>query len=231
MTGWDELAGWWVSGYTDGADTEYEEHLIPILAAEMANCARVVDIGCGDGQIARRLAADGVEAIGVEPSVEMLAVARRRAGEVRYVRGSVDALPLAAASCDGVMLCLVLEHVDDLTAAVAEVGRVLAPAGRCGVFLNHPVTQAPGSGLIEDHIADPPERYWRLGPYLVESVDDEVLERDVVVRFHHRPLSRYVNTFAEHDLLLERMVEPAPLTSDAIAAAVPRSIYLRFRKS
>ena len=231
MSEWESLAEWWLAGYTAGADREYEEQLLPILEAEMAGCRRVVDVGCGDGQVARRIAPHGGVVIGMDPTASLLEAARQRGGGPSYGRGLAAALPVRDGSCDGAVLCLVLEHVDDLRAVVAEVARGLAPGGRCGVVLNHPVTQAPGSGLVEDHISDPPERYWQLGPYLVESVDDEELARDVVVRFHHRRLSTYVNTFAEHAMPLERMIEPAPLTPDASAAAVPRSIYLRFRKS
>ena len=231
MSEWDALAAWWLSGYTAGADREYEEQLLPLLGAEMAGCRQVLDIGCGDGQVARRIAPHGAGVIGIDPTMRLLETAAQRGGGPSYERGVASALPVRSESCDGVVLCLVLEHIDDLDGTVAEVARVLTPHGRCGVFLNHPVTQAPGSGLIEDHLADPPERYWRIGPYLVESVDDELLERDVVVRFHHRRLSTYLNVFAEHGMLLERMVEPAPLTADALAASVPRSIYLRLRKS
>ena len=57
---------------------------------------------------------------------------------------------------------------------------------------------------------EPPEQYWRIGPYLVEAETIEEVEKDVHIRFVHRPLSRYVNALAEHGLLIERMVEPAP---------------------
>jgi len=228
---WEGLAAWWTEHYTGGADREYEEQLIPLLAAELGGCSTVVDIGCGDGQVARAIAAGGATVIGVDPTVGLLATAASRGGGVHYSFGTADALPLAASSCDGAVLCLVLEHLDDLAAAVAEVGRVVRPGGRCGVLLNHPVTQSPGSGLIEDHLVEPPERFWRIGAYLVSSSDDEQVARGVTIRFHHRPLSAYVNAFAAADLLVERMLEPAPLTDDAVAAAVPRSIYLRLRKS
>ena len=57
---------------------------------------------------------------------------------------------------------------------------------------------------------DPPEQYWRIGPYLVEDETIEEVEKGVFIRFIHRPLSRYVNALADHGLLLERMDEPAP---------------------
>jgi hypothetical protein len=70
--------------------------------------------------------------------------------------------------------------------------------------------QTPDSGWIDDHVLDPPEQYWRLGPYLVEASTMEEVQKDVFIRFVHRPLSRYVNTLADHGLVIERMLEPPP---------------------
>ncbi len=130
------------------------------------------------------------------------------------------------------------EHIDDVDAAIAEVARVLAPGGRFCFFLNHPLLQTPGSGWIDDQVLDPPEQYWRIGPYLPEAVTIEEVELGVHIRFVHRPLSRYVNALADHGLLLERMVEPAPppgflalAPEYAEAATVPRLLYLRCRRT
>ena len=49
------------------------------------------------------------------------------------------------------------------------------PGGRFVFFLNHPLLQTPGSGWIDDQVLDPPEQYWRIGPYLQEeAVVEEV---------------------------------------------------------
>src|SRR5690606_26017587 len=88
--------------------------------------------------------------------------------------------------------------------------RVLVGGGRFLFFLNHPLLQTPNSGWIDDQILDPPEQYWRIGPYLEESFTIEEVEKDVFIPFIHRPLSRYVNALADNGLLLSRMLEPAP---------------------
>ncbi len=95
------------------------------------------------------------------------------------------------------MACLVFEHIHEVDAAIAEVGRVLRPGGRFCFFLNHPLLQTPGSGWIDDQVLDPPEQYWRIGPYLVEDETIEEVEKGVFIPFIHRPLSRYVNAMAE----------------------------------
>ncbi|MCB1251528.1 MAG: methyltransferase domain-containing protein, partial [Acidimicrobiales bacterium] len=155
-----------------------------------------------------------------------------------YARAGAEALPFADGAFDAVNVTLVLEHLDDLDAAVAEIARVLAPGGHLVLQLNHPCFQTPASGWIDDQFIDPPEQYWRIGPYLPEAVTVEEVAKDVHVRFVHRPLARYLNALVAAGLLVERMVEPAPppgflaqAPEYTDAATVPRLLALRCRKT
>lgn len=235
---WEDHAQWWIDGFTDGADPEYDEQVLPLAAAELEGFERIVDVGCGDGQIARVLAAAGVSVTGVDPTSNQITVAQQRGGGPSYLRAGADGLPFVDASFDAAVACLVFEHIDDVDAAIAEIARVVRPGGRFSFFLNHPLLQTPGSGWIDDHMGDVPEQYWRIGPYLVEQDTVEQVERGVFIRFVHRPLSRYVNALVEHGLVLERMVEPRPpdgflarAAEYEAAAAIPRLLYLRLRRT
>jgi SAM-dependent methyltransferase len=232
---WEEHARWWQEGFTEGADPEYEEQILPMAAEHLAGATDVLDVGTGEGQVARLAASAAVGArrvVGVDPSWAQLAVARQRAGGPNYTRAAAGALPFLAGAFDAVVACLVFEHIDDADAALAEVGRVLRPGGRFLFFLNHPLLQAPGSGWIDDHILA--EQYWRIGPYLVEDRSMEEVEKSVFLPFVHRPLSRYVNAMARCGLLINHMEEPAPpagFLSRAAeyteAATIPRLLMLR----
>ena len=235
---WEEHAGWWQEGFTDGADPEYEEQILPLAAQHLAGATAVLDIGAGEGQVARLAAAQaGVSrVVGVDPSWAQLAVARRRGGGVSYTRAGAAALPFGDGAFDAVIACLVFEHIDDADTALAEVGRVLRPGGRFLFFLNHPLLQAPGSGWIDDTILE--EQYWRIGPYLVEDKALEEVEKDVFLPFVHRPLSRYVNAMADAGMFVRRMEEPAPPPGFLAraqeyrdAATIPRLLFLLAERS
>ena len=129
----------------------------------------MLDVGCGEGQIARLAVADmrASLAVGVDPTRRRSSRRMQRGGGAQYARGAAEPLPFPDGSFDAVVACLVFEHIDDAAAAIDEVARVLAPGGRFCFFLNHPLLQTPGSGWIVD--VDLDEQYWRIGPYLVED--------------------------------------------------------------
>ena len=235
---WERHAGWWQEGFTAGADPEYEEQIIPLAAAWLAGAGHVLDVGCGEGQVARLASDLGARAVGVDPTSAQLAVAAERAGGPTYARAAAGALPFADGTFDAVVACLVFEHIRDVDDAIAEVARVLIPKGRFAFFLNHPLLQTPSSGWIDDQILDPPEQYWRIGPYLVEDETLEEVEKGVFIPFIHRPLSRYVNAMAANGLTIVRMEEPAPppgflaLAAEYQAAAtIPRLLLLVAEKA
>lgn len=231
-TAWESNARWWQDGFTEGADPEYEEQIVPLAREWLAGFERVIDIGCGEGQISRALARQGAGFVcGVDPTVAQLDRARQLGGAPRYVRAAAERLPLADDRFDAVLACLVFEHLPEHVPAIAEVARVLRPGGRFVLFLNHPLLQCPGSGWVIDHILD--EEYWRVGAYLVPEVTMEELAPGVVLPFVHRPLADYVNALAARGLHLVHMAEPAPppgflarAPEYAGAATIPRLLLL-----
>ena len=231
---WEQHAGWWQEGFTDGADAEYDQQIIPLATALLAGYDRVLDVGAGEGQLSRAAVAGGSSlVVGVDPTDAQIVEATRRGGGPRFLRSMADGLPFSDRSFDAVVACLVFEHIEAVDEAVAEVARVLVDGGRFAFFLNHPLIQTPGSGWVDDQIMEPPEQYWRIGPYLVESIESEEVAKEVFLPFVHRPVSRYVNTMADHGLVLRRMHEPAPpegflkrAAEYRQAATIPRLLVL-----
>jgi SAM-dependent methyltransferase len=232
---WERNASWWQAGFTAGADPEYEEQILPLAAQHLTGTRRVLDVGCGEGQVARLAVARGADVVGIDPTAAQLEAAQERGGGPSYALASADRLPFQSGTFDCVVACLVFEHIEAVDDALGEVSRVLAPGGRFLFFLNHPLLQTPGSGWIDDRILD--EQYWRIGPYLVEDTSLEEVEKDVFIPFVHRPLSRYVNGCSANGMLVTTMLEPAPPSGflDRAeeyrdAATIPRLLFLRCEK-
>ena len=93
----------------------------------------VGDLGCGTGQVAYAPAPCVARVIAVDRSGELLQAARRRVRDMPSVevkRGELEALPIADGELDAATLLLVLHHLSDPPAVLAEAARALKPGGR-----------------------------------------------------------------------------------------------------
>lgn len=111
-------------------------HRTLIDQAGLTAGARVLEIGCGTGNLVLRAkrAQPGVEFVGSDPDPLALARARRKAGGragIRFEQGYAQQLPYPDGDFDRVLSSLMLHHLDRDTkvAAAAEVFRVLRPGG------------------------------------------------------------------------------------------------------
>lgn len=102
--------------------------------------ALILELGCGPGFYARRLAArfDDLQVVGVDRSLAQLERARTRAARAaldncRFDQGDAAALPYPDGRAQAVVLSRLLAVVEDREQVLAEVHRVLSPGGRCFV--------------------------------------------------------------------------------------------------
>ena len=153
-------------------DPSYE--LIEALAREGAlQGRRILDLGCGTGRVAAALAERyGATVTGVDPSPEMLEVARSRApeGVVALERGTAEDIPFADASFERAIMQLVV-HLVDRPRTFAELYRVLVPGGRLVISTVNPaaVERIWLSKLFPSYAAIDRKRFPALG-----SLSDEL---------------------------------------------------------
>lgn len=111
---------------------------------------RVVDVGCGSGELVRWLREQGAEAIGVECGEIMLRLAREADPEhpEAYLEGVGQDLPLGDESADAVTMSFSLHHVPEeaMLDALREARRVLRPGGT--LYVAEPLSMGPGNEVV-----------------------------------------------------------------------------------
>lgn len=112
------------------ADENWAELLEVLIECGDLLGRRVLEVGCGTGRVAAALAERGARVWGVEPSEEMLVVARETVGPaVGLKRASAESLPFKDGWFERAVLRLVV-HLVDRKRTFAELARVLVPSGR-----------------------------------------------------------------------------------------------------
>jgi SAM-dependent methyltransferase len=133
------------------------------VAAVAPDGARVLEVGCGPGHLATRLAHHGFDVTGLDLDPAMIARARAntsRAGNrggrrPSFLVGDVAALAFPDRSFDLVISTLSMHHWTDPTAGLAEIGRVLRPGARALIWDFRPGVRPHLFGPRHLHIPDP----------------------------------------------------------------------------
>jgi malonyl-CoA O-methyltransferase len=123
-----------------------EERHIPALLGNVAGLA-VADIGCGTGRHTIPLAAADAKVTALDFSEGMLERARAKPGAeaVTFIRHDLtQRFPLESDSFDGVICCLVLDHIADLKRFFGELGRICKPEGFIVISVMHPAMMLRG---------------------------------------------------------------------------------------
>lgn len=125
-------ASWFESAIGRQVWADEEHALLSVL--EPSTGWRVLDAGCGDGRFATALAPRVQRVTGIDLSEDMLRSAARRAGNAGVVidlaRADIGSLPFATGHFDAVTAVTVLCFVQNPSAVVAELARVVRPGGR-----------------------------------------------------------------------------------------------------
>jgi len=205
---WEENAAAWVAwARAPGHDSYWQFHRDLFLELVPEPEGRTLDIGCGEGRLARDLAARGHDVVGIDASPTMIAAARGAAPEMELHVTDAAALPFEDASFGLVVAFMSLQDVDDLTGAIGEAARVLASGGRLCLAIVHPLNSAGG---WTERRADSP--FVIEGSYLDEFVytDDLSPRNGLTMRFvsRHAPIERYIGELSANGLLVERLREP-----------------------
>jgi SAM-dependent methyltransferase len=117
----------------------FEEALALLVREGDLSGRRVLDLGCGTGRFAAALSErHRCAVVGVDPSPEMLAVARKREGAVTWLQGRAEAIPLEDSAVERAFVQTVVHLIEDRPAACAELRRVVEPEGAVAILTIDP---------------------------------------------------------------------------------------------
>jgi len=163
--------------------------LLDAFGTEVRGKGRVVDLGCGPGQVARYLHERGVETIGIDLSPATVRVARRLSPDLAFETGSMLALEMGDASLAGIVAFYAIVNLtpDQVRRALREMRRVLRP-------------DAPL--LLSFHLGDERRHF------------DELLGIKIALDFYFFPRSFVEQALTEAGLVLEMWLERRPYPTE-----------------
>jgi SAM-dependent methyltransferase len=209
---WEAEAGRWAAWAREPGHDAYWYYRDAFFALVPPPGRATLEVGCGEGRVARDLAAQGHRVTGIDVTRALALLAAEAGAGPTYVLADGAALPFESATFDLVVAYNSLMDVDDMPAVVQEIGRVLVPGGRLCVCITHPLVDAghftardPGAAFVIET------------SYLAQRPYEGTFERDglrITFKGWCYPFSTYSRVLEASGFLVEALREPEP-SSDA----------------
>jgi SAM-dependent methyltransferase len=198
---WEAIAERWVGLVRCEGQEPAPDNWEPFLRLLPAPGRLTVDVGCGEGRIARQLRQLGHRVIAIDSSPTMIQLAREADPDGDYRVADASALPVDSGAADLVVAFMSLQDMDEHVAVTCEASRVLARGGVLCLALIHPFWSG---GRFEPH---DPEATFRSEDSYFEMIPH--LRPVLKVPSVHRPLEAYMMALEEAGLLVEALRELA----------------------
>ncbi|MGA2528846.1 MAG: class I SAM-dependent methyltransferase [Acidimicrobiales bacterium] len=201
---YDAMAGEYVADNAESPYNAFYERPATMALLGEVRGLRVLDAGCGDGQLSSWMADGGALVTALDVSPVMADLARERLGGRAEVLVADISQPLPFARSgefDLVVASLVMHYVLDWQGVLGEFRRVLSPQGRVVFSTHHPAM---------DWQLSSPENY-----FTIKQVSEKWWKGSgqFEVTFWRRPLTAMCRAIADSGFVIEQLVEPEPLAS------------------
>jgi 2-polyprenyl-3-methyl-5-hydroxy-6-metoxy-1,4-benzoquinol methylase len=222
---WDIAANIWWGGYDEFGDTNRRYIIDPTILRILGQVEGklVLDAGCGNGYLCRRLSQKGARMVGIDVSKEAIRMARSAESDaplnIQYYVGSLGDLSMFSNNTfDLIVSNIVLCDLPDVNQALAEIHRVLNKSGKLVFSIMHPCFSSPpihgwvrrprDSDRSEDWL------YWKVDRYFERGIEEWQFGDLPPLYGFHRPLSDYVQSLIRNGFLITDFEEPIPLKKD-----------------
>ncbi|MDG7008927.1 MAG: methyltransferase domain-containing protein [Nitrososphaerota archaeon] len=219
--GWEELSDWYDRKQGEAGDLWHRALIDPVLLRVVGECRgkEVMDLGCGNGYLSRRLTSLGAKVTAVDASSHMIKNARARdhGSGVKYVCSDASSMKRAAsARFDIVFANMSLMDIRDAEGAIAEVARVLKRGGRFVASISHPCfdIMSNSSWVAEKTMGKQPLVHRKVRGYRTPFAEWVPWNKEdgskPLTASYHRPLNWYARAFSSRGLAITALEEPEP---------------------
>ena len=218
------LSDWYDSKQGDKGDLWHRTLIDPALLKVIGECRgkEVLDLGCGNGYLSRRLAKRGARVTGVDASLQMIRNAKAHDSndslKVRYIHSDAGRLErIPDARFDLVFANMSLMDMADAEGAIGEAARVLKRGGRFVASISHPCfdLMSNSSWVAEKAINKPAVVSRKVRGYrrlFSENVPWYVANgQKMHTKSFHRPLNWYAKALHTHGMAITALEEPEPM--------------------
>ena len=207
--GWEESAEAWVASQGETGDFGRQWVMdAPMMArVGMKPYRRALDVGCGEGRFCRMMQDRGVQTVGIDPAKGLIARARELDPTGDYRVEAAEVLGFEDGAFDLVVSYLSLIDIPDVTAAIREMARVLAPGGTLLIANLASYNSAADANDLGWLTLQDGRKAHAMDHYLEERVG-WIGWKGIRIQNWHRPLSTYMTLLLDAGLRLTHFAEP-----------------------
>ena len=232
--GWVSLRDAWESNADDwirwarrpGFDSYHQFHGRRFLEIVPPPGRLTVDLGAGEGRLARDLRARGHRVVALDASPSLARACAQMDGAIPVVIADAAVVPFRSGCADLVIAFMSLMDIDDWKSTIAEASRLLSVGSRFLIAIVHPINAA-GSFQGDAHNRDDP--FVINGSYMTTNRFEDRIERDgLAMTFHseHRPLAAYMAALRGSGFVVEDVREVTVDDPDDRWSRIPMFLHL-----
>ncbi|MFX1317700.1 MAG: class I SAM-dependent methyltransferase [Promethearchaeota archaeon] len=228
---WDEAAPTWASQFSEGGDYHHKHIILPELyrLLDIHKNEIILDVACGEGNVARYLAKEGAKVTGIDISRMLDFAIEREEKEqlgIRYVKLNAEYISdkFGKSSFDKVICNMALMDIEDYKTTLQQISQVLKENGIFVFSILHPAFSWPVCNTIR--VPGDSQRNEDRMKVVIDYFDERPMlytETLSTIQFI-RPISAYLNELVRNNFALVEVSEPK--ASEEVVQQFPRKAYL-----
>ncbi|EKE08577.1 MAG: hypothetical protein ACD_17C00093G0002 [uncultured bacterium] len=198
---WDASEKWYTACVGEKGHYYHEKIVLPRSLKLLGSCSSLLDLGCGQGVLARHLPQD-VDYVGIDTSQALVDSAKKltKNGSF-YLSDATKTLPIHRYDFDRITLILSLQNMENGQGAIQNAARHLKQEGKLLIVINHPAFRIPrqSNWEIDEKMK---LQYRRVNLYMspqkipIQTAPSKGSASPQTISYHH-PLSTYFSWLSE----------------------------------